>query len=75
MNQKPNVWVVRDGDDWVVRREHASRASSRHDTQAEALDQARDTARREQVEMIWQGRDGKIQGRNSYGNDPYPPRG
>jgi hypothetical protein len=25
--------------------------------------------------MIWQGQDGKIKGRNSYGNDPHPPKG
>ena len=75
MSDNSNVWVVKDGDDWAVRREGASRASSRHDTQAQAISQARDTARREGVEMIWQGRDGKIQGRNSYGNDPYPPPG
>lgn len=72
---KPNVWVTRDSDDWVVRREGSERASSRHNTQQGALDAGRQTARREQVELIWQGRDGKIQGRNSYGNDPHPPAG
>jgi hypothetical protein len=72
---KPNVWVTREGDDWVVRREGAERASSRHGTQQDALAAGRDTARREKVELIWQGRDRKIQGRNSYGNDPHPPKG
>ncbi|MEX0863505.1 MAG: DUF2188 domain-containing protein [Acidimicrobiia bacterium] len=72
---KSNVWVTRDGDEWVVRREGSERASSRHETQGDALDAGRQTARREEVELIWQGRDGKIQGRNSYGNDPNPPKG
>lgn len=72
---KSNVWVTRDGDDWAVRREGSQRASSRHETQREALDAGRETARREQVELIWQGRDHKIKGRNSYGGDPYPPPG
>lgn len=75
MSKKPNVWVTRGDEAWVVRREGSSRASSRHETQREALESARETARREKVELIWQGRDGKIQGRNSYGNDPYPPKG
>lgn len=75
MNNKPNVWVTRHGDDWVVRREGSQRASSRHDNQGDALDAGRQTARLEHVELIWQGRDHKIQGRNSYGNDPYPPAG
>ncbi len=70
-----NVWVTRQGDSWVVRREGADRASSRHDTQREALDAGRRTARREEVELIWQGRDNKIKGRSSYGNDPFPPPG
>jgi len=72
---KANVWVTRQGDDWVVRREGSDRASSRHDTQADALDAGRQTARNESVELIWQGRDNRIQGRNSYGNDPHPPPG
>lgn len=75
MSTNPNVWVTRDGDDGVVRREGSDRASSRHGTQHEALDAGRPTARREQVELIWQGRDNKIQGRYSYGNDPHPPKG
>jgi len=70
-----NVWVTRQGDDWVVRREGSDRASSRHTTQRDALDAGRTTARREEVELIWQGRDNKIQGRSSYGNDPHPPKG
>lgn len=41
---KPNVWVTRDGDDWVVRREGSERASSRHQTQQGALDAGRATA-------------------------------
>ncbi len=71
---KKNVWIAKDGDDWVVRREGSDRASSRHDTQREALDAGRPTAKRDRVEMIWQGQDGKIKGRNSYGNDPHPPK-
>jgi hypothetical protein len=36
---------------------------------------ARETARREQSEVIIQGEDGQIRERNSYGNDPHPPKG
>jgi len=70
-----NVWVTRQGEGWAVRREGAGRASSRHETQREALDAARQTARSEGVELIWQGRDSKIKGRDSYGNDPFAPAG
>jgi hypothetical protein len=45
------------------------------DTQQQAIDAARDTARREKSEMLIQGEDGEIRERNSYGNDPHPPKG
>lgn len=75
MSDKPNVWIVKDGEGWAVKREGAGRASSRHDTQKEALDAGRPAAIRDQVELLWQGKDGKIKGRNSHGNDPHPPKG
>ena len=66
---KPNVWVVRDKDGWAVKHE-GGKASSHHETQAAAIAKGRTVAMREKVELIWQGRDGSIKGRNSYGNDP-----
>jgi Uncharacterized protein conserved in bacteria (DUF2188) len=66
--------VPRDGE-WIVEREGASRASSRHRTQAEADEGGRAVARREQVELIVHGRDGRIRQRESYGNDPGKSRG
>lgn len=70
-----NVHVTpRDGR-WAVEREASQRASSLHDTQAEAEAAGHVTARREQVEFYLHGRDGQIRERDSYGNDPYPPRG
>ncbi len=75
MASKPNVWITRDDDGWAVRREGSERASSRHQTQRDAIAAGRETAKRERVELIWQGRDRQIQGRNSYGGDPHPPKG
>lgn len=65
-----NVWVTREGDAWGVRLEGSSRVLSRHSTQKEALGVGRDRAMRDKVELIWQGRDGQIKGRNSFGGDP-----
>lgn len=59
---------------WAVRREGAERDSSHHDRKSDAMDSARDTARRERVEVVERGRDGLIQDSDSYGNDPFPPR-
>jgi hypothetical protein len=69
------VHVTPRGDRWAVERDNAGRASSLHDTQAEAERAGRVTARREGVEFLLHGRDGRIRERDSYGNDPCPPRG
>ena len=70
-----NQHVVPRENGWGVRGEGNSRDSSHHATQQEAIDAARDIARRQQSEMLIHGRDNKIRDRNSYGNDPYPPKG
>lgn len=44
-------------------------------TKQEAISVASGIAKNQQSEMIIHGIDGKIQGSNSYGNDPFPPRG
>jgi hypothetical protein len=49
--------------------------SETFDTKREAQQAGRDTARRDHVEHLIQGRDGKIDERNSYGHDPFPPKG
>lgn len=72
---KTNIHIVQREDGWAVRRENAERDSSHHDTQQQAIESARQTAIRENVEVLIHGRYGKIRERNSYGNDPFPPKG
>ena len=62
-------------DDWAVRGEGNERATSVHDTQQEAIDAGREIAENQGIELLIHGRDGQIRERNSYGNDPFPPRG
>ena len=71
---KKDIHVVPREDGWAVRREHAERDSSHHDRKSDAMDAARETARRERVEVVDHGRDGKIRDSDSYGNDPNPPK-
>lgn len=72
---KTNIHVVpRDGQ-WAVTREGAERDSSLHTTQSEAIEAARRTAQRENVELFIHRPDGRIRARDSYGNDPFPPKG
>jgi len=74
----PNYSVSKDGDDWVAKRDDASRASSRHDTQADAIDAARGYARNAGGgELSIHGRDGQIRAKDTIapGNDPRSTKG
>jgi len=70
-----NQWVVQRDDGWAVKGEGNSKDTSHHDTQKEAMNAARDIAKNQKSEMFVQGRDGKIRERNTYGDDPFPPKG
>jgi hypothetical protein len=74
MNSK-NIHVVPHDGGWAVRREGASRVSSEHRTQSGAENAATRVARREGGETFIHRPTGEIRDRNSYGNDPFPPRG
>ncbi len=69
-----NQHVVKRDDGWAVRGEGNSRDTSCHGTQGEAINAARDIAQNQRVEVVIHGRDGRIRDRDSYGNDPCPPR-
>ncbi len=72
---RKNQWVVPRDTGWAVRGEGNRRDTSHHNTQTEAVDAAREIARNQQSELFIQNRHGQIRERNTYGNDPYPPRG
>ena len=76
MSSKSNYWTSKRNDGkWSVKKEGASRASSTHGTQQEAWNEARRLACGSGSEAFLKGMDGKIRARNSYGNDPFPPKG
>lgn len=72
---KKNVHVVPRREGWAVERSGAKRASKVTDTQREAIDAGKKIAEREKSELLIHGEDGRIREKNSYGNDPYPPKG
>ena len=72
---KKGQLVVPSGDKWSVRKAGASRASGTFDTQKQAVKKATDIARNQKTEVYIHGKDGRIRERNSYGNDPHPPKG
>lgn len=74
MSKKRDIHVVPHGDGWATRKENASRVGVKTDTQGEAIERAREQARREHVEVVIHRPDGKIRDSDSYGPDSCPPR-
>lgn len=70
-----NQHVVKRGQDWAVRKENADRDTAHFGTQIEAIAAARKIAENQSAELFVHGRDGKIRERNTFGHDPYPPKG
>ncbi|CUX17804.1 DUF2188 domain-containing protein [Agrobacterium genomosp. 13] len=75
MTNKRNQHVVPHPDGWAVKGAGAERATRVVETQREAIDIARGIAQNQATEMLIHGENGRIRERNSYGNDPYPPKG
>ncbi|MCY4512748.1 MAG: DUF2188 domain-containing protein [Bdellovibrionales bacterium] len=71
MSEK-NFHVVRLGKGWSVKSN--GRVLSSHNTQQNAAKSAVVRAKRIKSEVVIHGRDGRIRSKDSYGNDPFPPR-
>ncbi len=78
MTSNPNSrYVVRNDGKWEVKKAGATRASSTHGTQAEAIDAARGIVRNAGGgEVRIQGRNGRFRDSDTVapGNDPHPPK-
>jgi hypothetical protein len=72
---KGDIRVVPADDGWRVLRDGQDRAIARTKTQAEAAKRGREVARKDGVEFMLTGRDGRIRDKASYGNDPRRSKG
>ncbi|MDQ7838506.1 MAG: DUF2188 domain-containing protein [Thermodesulfobacteriota bacterium] len=70
-----NQHVVPVGNKWGVKGEGNSRLTKVSNTQREAIDVGREIAINQRSELLIHGGNGRIRERNSYGNDPFPPKG
>ncbi len=76
MADDKNYWTQQRPDGkWESKREGGERASKVTENQAEAWDYSKSKAKESGGEAFLKGRDGKIRERNTYGKDPYPPKG
>jgi uncharacterized protein YdaT len=78
MSKKNDRHVVPDGDGgWDIKAPGAKRSSGHSDTQADAINRAREiVSNAGGGEVVIHGRDGRIRDKDtvSPGNDPNPPR-
>lgn len=70
-----NQHVVRHEDGWAVKGAGNQRATSVHSTQGEAIKAAREIARNQASEVVVHRPNGQIRDKDSYGADPFPPKG
>ena len=60
---------------WDIRRSGSERSSGHFDTKIDAEDAGREMSRNLGTELVVHGKDGRIQRKDSHGNDPFPPEG
>lgn len=70
-----DVHVSKTDDGWKVKSSNAKRAAGVFDTKKAALDRAKEIATNKESDVVTHGSNGKIVSKDSYGNDPCPPRG
>ncbi len=71
---KRNYHSVPSQSGWAVKKEGAPKAVSTHRTQAAAESATRQFARVNKVEAVYHKMDGRIKDKDSFGNDPFPPK-
>ncbi|MEK6701961.1 MAG: DUF2188 domain-containing protein [Planctomycetota bacterium] len=73
MAKGQNVHVVPNGNNWQVKPE-GGRPVSNHRTQGAAETAAKPIARQNQAEVVIHRPNGQIRDKDSFGNDPNPPK-
>jgi len=74
MAKGKNQYVVPTQGGSGVKGEGKSKLTAKTDTTPEALKIGKEIAKNKHSELTILGKDVKIQNKNSYGNDPFPPR-
>jgi hypothetical protein len=74
MAKGKNQYIVPIKDGWGVKGQGNSKLTAKTDTKADVLKIGKEIAKNQQSELTILGKDGKIQNKNNYGNDPFPPK-
>jgi hypothetical protein len=74
MGKNQHVTPHPDGG-WQVKGEGNEKATRRTNTQAQAIEIAREIAKNQESELVIHRHNGQIRDKDSFGNDKYPPKG
>ena len=74
MNNKKNQHVVPAKKGQGVKGEKNSRKTKITETKNEAVNRARQIDKNKKSELVIHNKDGRISDKDSYGNDPHPPK-
>lgn len=72
--EKRSNHVVPSSSGWSVKKSGAAKASRSFETKEEAVKYGREMSKNEKTELYIHKKNGIIQEKNSYGNDPNPPK-
>ncbi len=74
MSKGKNQHVTPKGDNWQVKGAGNVKATKLTDTQKQAINVAIEIAKHQKSDVVIHGMSGKIRDKDSYGNDPNPPK-
>lgn len=60
---------------WKVKKSNSEKSSKNFDNKKDAESYARTVSKNQKTELVIHGKDGKIQRKDSHGNDSNPPKG
>ena len=60
---------------WDIKRSGGKKSIQHFDKKQDAVDAARGISKNQDTELVIHKKDGKIQKKDSHGNDPHPPKG
>jgi len=71
---KKNQHVVPNNGQWAVKGEGNSKSTKNFDTQKEAIEFGKEIAKNQKSELVIHRKNGQIRDKDSFGNDPNPPK-
>jgi hypothetical protein len=71
---KKSNHVVPSSSGWAVKKSGSTKASKTFQTKDKAVSYGRSLSKNEKTELYIHKKNGMIQNKNSYGNDPNPPK-